>query len=80
MAGVVVALFGLAADARPGEPQGRSLESQVLLYLLAVVIVAVVGGTVVALSSAVAAFLINYFFVKPVHTLDVAKASRRWRC
>ena len=54
-----------------------SLESQVLLYLLAVVIVAVVGGMAVALSCAIAAaFLINYFFVKPVHTLDVAQGEQ----
>jgi two-component system sensor histidine kinase KdpD len=54
-----------------------SLESQVLLYLLLVVVVAMVGGMVVALSSAiVAAFLINYYFVKPVHTLDVAQGEQ----
>jgi two-component system sensor histidine kinase KdpD len=54
-----------------------SLESQVLLYLLAVVSVAVVGGIAVALTSAVfATFLINYYFVKPVHTLHVAQAEQ----
>lgn len=54
-----------------------SLESQVLLYLLVVVAVAVVGGMAVALASAIAAaFLINYFFVKPVHTLEVAQAEQ----
>jgi two-component system, OmpR family, sensor histidine kinase KdpD len=54
-----------------------SLESQVLLYLLAVVAVALVGGLVVAVVTAiVAAFLINYFFVKPVHTLDVAQGEQ----
>ena len=50
-----------------------SLEGQVLLYLLAVVVIAVVGGIVVAVVSAIAAaLLINYFFVEPLHTLDVA--------
>lgn len=54
-----------------------SLEGEVLLYLLAVVIVAVVGGIVVALISATAAaLLINYFFVAPLHTLDVKHADQ----
>ena len=54
-----------------------SLESQVLLYLLAVVIVAVIGGMAVAIASAIAAaFLINYFFVKPEHTLQVAQGEQ----
>jgi two-component system, OmpR family, sensor histidine kinase KdpD len=54
-----------------------SLESQVLLYLLAVVVVAVIGGMAVALGSAIAAaFLINYFFVKPEHTLEVAQGEQ----
>jgi two-component system sensor histidine kinase KdpD len=52
---------------------GLSPEGDVLLYLLAVVAVAVVGGVVVALPAAVAAaLLINFFFVEPLHTLDVA--------
>ena len=54
-----------------------SLESQVLLYLLAVVVVAVVGGLVVALVSAVAAsFALNYFFIKPVHTLEISQGEQ----
>ena len=54
-----------------------SLESQVLLYLLAVVFVAVIGGMAVAIASAIAAaFLINYFFVKPEHTLHVAQGEQ----
>ena len=52
---------------------GLSLEGEVLLYLLVVVIVALVGAIAVALLSAVAAaLLINYWFVEPRHTLDVA--------
>ena len=44
-----------------------------LLYLLAVVVIAVVGGIAVALGTAiVAALLINYYFIRPVHTLDIA--------
>ena len=54
-----------------------SIESQVLIYLAAVVVVAVVGGLVVALITAfVATFLINWYFVKPVHTLDVAQSEQ----
>ncbi len=54
-----------------------SLEGQVLLYLLAVVVVALVGGILVALPSAVvAALLINYYFVAPRHTLSVAHADQ----
>ena len=51
-----------------------SLESVVLLYLLGVVAIAVVGGVAVALLAAVAsALLINYYFVEPLHTLDIAQ-------
>ena len=54
-----------------------SLESQVLLYLLAVVVVALVGGLVVALTAAVAAsFCLNYFFIKPVHTLEISQGEQ----
>lgn len=54
-----------------------SLEGQVLLYLLVVVAIAGIGGMVVAAVTAVAAaFLINYFFVKPVHTLEVAQGEQ----
>ncbi|HEX6583061.1 MAG TPA: DUF4118 domain-containing protein [Thermoleophilaceae bacterium] len=54
-----------------------SLEGQVLLYLLAVVGIAVIGGMAVAVVSAVAAaFLINYYFVRPVHTLEVAQGEQ----
>src|SRR4051812_7221432 len=54
-----------------------SLEGQILLYLLAVVVIALVGGLAVALASAVAAaLLINYYFVEPEHTLTVAKPDQ----
>ncbi len=77
--GAVVAVVGLPlltlllASTR----ETFSLESQVLLYLLAVVIVAVIGGMALAIASAIAAaFLINYFFVKPEHTLQVAQGEQ----
>jgi two-component system sensor histidine kinase KdpD len=54
-----------------------SLDGQVLVFLLAVVIVAVIGGVIVGVASAVAAaLLINYFFVDPIHTLTVAEADQ----
>ena len=56
---------------------GLSLESQLLLYLLAVVGVALAGGVIVAVPAAVAAaLLINFFFVEPLHTLDVASGEQ----
>jgi K+-sensing histidine kinase KdpD len=54
-----------------------SLEGQVLLYLLVVVLVSLVGGLVVALLAAVAgALLINYYFVVPRHTLTIAHTDQ----
>ncbi len=77
--GAIVALVGLPLltlllDSTRGT---FSLEGQVLLYLLAVVGIAVIGGMAVAVVSAVAAaFLINYYFVRPVHTLEVAQGEQ----
>ena len=74
LAGVSVAALGLSLLTLLLDNAGSSLslESDVLLYLLVVVSVAVVGGVAVGLGSAIAAaFLINYFFVKPVHTFEV---------
>src|SRR4029450_995270 len=46
-------------------------------YLLAVVIAAVIGGVAVGVASAIgAAFLINYYFVKPEHTLQVDQGEQ----
>ena len=54
-----------------------SLETIVLVYLLVVVAVAMVGGVIAAVLGAVAAaLLINFFFVAPVHTLDVARGEQ----
>jgi two-component system, OmpR family, sensor histidine kinase KdpD len=79
LAGVALAVAGLSLLTLmlDNSRETFSIESQVLLYLLAVVLVAVVGGMVVGLVSAIAAaFLINYFFVKPVHTLEVAQGEQ----
>jgi K+-sensing histidine kinase KdpD len=54
-----------------------ALDGQVLLYLLAVVLVALVGGVAPALVAAVASVVaINYYFVEPLHTLDVARTDQ----
>lgn len=79
LAGTVLAVVSLPLLTVLLEGAGDSLEleSEVLLYLLAVVLIAVVGGIAVALASAiVAAFLINYFFIRPVHTLDIDQGEQ----
>ena len=74
MAMVALPLLTLALEA---SRDSLSLETVVLLYLLAVVVVAMVGGIVVAAVSAVAAaLLINYFFIQPLHTFDVARGEQ----
>jgi two-component system sensor histidine kinase KdpD len=79
VAGLGIALFGLPLLTLLLEHLRGSLalDGQVLLYLLAVVVVALVGGVAPALVSAVAAVMaINYYFVEPRHTLDVAHADQ----
>ena len=79
LGGLAIALLGLPLltllldSAR----DSISLETVVLVYLLATVVVAMVGGVLVAVPSAVAAaLLINYFFVAPLHTLHVAHGEQ----
>src|SRR3954451_13830904 len=80
LAGAGLALAGLplltlALDALPAD--ALSIEGEVLLFLLAVVLVSLAGGLVVGLPAAVAAaMLINFFFVAPRHTLDVARGDQ----
>jgi two-component system sensor histidine kinase KdpD len=79
LSGLVLAAGGLPLLTLllDGTRDTLSLEGEVLLYLLMVVIVALVGGVVVALLGAVAAaLLINYYFVAPLHTLDVAHGDQ----
>jgi two-component system, OmpR family, sensor histidine kinase KdpD len=79
VAGLVCAALGLPllTLAVRAMDDALSLEGQVLLYLAAVVVVAVVGGIVAAIPAAVAAaLLIDFFFVAPVHTLDVQHADQ----
>jgi two-component system sensor histidine kinase KdpD len=79
LTGAIVALLGLPLLTLLLDSMRDtfSLEGQVLLYLLAVVAVAVIGGMAVAVATAIAAaFLINYYFVKPEHTLEVAQGEQ----
>jgi two-component system sensor histidine kinase KdpD len=51
-----------------------SLASEMLLFLLAVVIVSLVGGFWPALAAALASsLLINFFFVPPIHTFTISE-------
>ena len=73
-AGLVVGLLGLPLLTLVLDHSSVSLESVVLLYLVVVVAMAAIGGLPVAIAGAVAAaMLINYFFVDPVHTLDIER-------
>jgi two-component system sensor histidine kinase KdpD len=51
-----------------------SLGSDMLLFLLAVVIVSLVGGFYPAFAAAIAAsLLLNYYFVPPIHTFTISE-------
>ena len=79
LAGLGIALVGLPLLTLLLEHTKGSLalDGQVLLYLLAVVVIALVGGVAPALVAAIAASMaINYYFVEPRHTLDVAHADQ----
>ncbi|HET6917115.1 MAG TPA: ATP-binding protein [Acidimicrobiales bacterium] len=53
-----------------------SLSSDLLIYLLFVVVVATVGGAMPALVAAVTAtLLVNWFFTPPIHTWTIARGS-----
>jgi two-component system, OmpR family, sensor histidine kinase KdpD len=53
-----------------------NLSSQVLLYLVAVVVIARLGGMVAALFAATwASLLLDFYFISPVHTFRIAVAN-----
>jgi two-component system sensor histidine kinase KdpD len=55
----------------PARPQ-LNLVSDVLLFLLTVVVVAIVGGVLPAVTAAVAgSLLLNYYFTPPLHTFTI---------
>jgi two-component system sensor histidine kinase KdpD len=74
LAGLLLAavlISGLTALAVLGRPQ-FSLGSDVLLFLLAVVLVSLVGGFVPALTAAVVGSLaLNWFLVPPIHRFTI---------
>jgi two-component system sensor histidine kinase KdpD len=52
------------------------LPSELLLFLLLVIVVAAVGGLWPGLAAAIGAFvLVNYYFIQPHHTLTIAEAE-----
>jgi two-component system sensor histidine kinase KdpD len=79
LSGLALAVIGLplVTLALDVAREAVSLESVVLIYLLGVVAVSLVGGVAVALFAAVAStLLINFFFVAPLHTLDIADGDQ----
>jgi two-component system, OmpR family, sensor histidine kinase KdpD len=53
-----------------------NLTSDVLLFLVAVIVVALTGGFLPALLAAiVGSLLLNYYFIQPVHQLTIAQAN-----
>jgi len=79
LSGLALALAGLPLVTLllDAARESLSLESVVLLYLLAVLAVALLGGVAVALLAAAAsALLINFYFVEPLHTLDIAQGDQ----
>ncbi|MBV9093804.1 MAG: sensor histidine kinase KdpD [Streptosporangiaceae bacterium] len=66
------ALTAVLASAR----SSINLTSDVLLFLLAVIVVALVGGFIPALLAAIAgSLLLNYYFIPPIHKLTIAQAN-----
>ncbi len=75
LAGLIVAavLLAILTPACALSRRGLGLSSDMLLFLLVVVIVSLVGGFYPAFVTAVvASLLINYFFVPPIHTLTIS--------
>ena len=74
LAGLLIAVIGLPlltfvlTHAR----RDLALPSVLLLFLLLVVVVAAIGGPVLAIGTAIAAFLCaNYYFTPPIHTWTI---------
>jgi len=55
---------------------GLNLTSDVLLFLVAVILVALVGGFAPAVLAAIAgSLLLNYYFILPIHQFTIAQAN-----
>jgi len=71
-AALLAALTPICAAMRPE----LSLGSDLLLFLLAVIIVSLVGGFLPAFVTAIAAsLLLNYYFVPPIHRFTINRAE-----
>ena len=56
-----------------------NLTSDVLTFLVAVIVVALVGGLIPALLEALAgSLLLNYYFTPPIHQFTIADANNAW--
>ena len=73
LAAVLAPLLTLVLASLRGQ---LNLISDVLVYLVAVVVVALVGGFVPAvLLAVVGSLLLNYYFIPPIHTWTIAEAN-----
>src|SRR5208282_667132 len=61
-------LLPLLTVALTGQRNGINLTSDVLMFLVAVILVALVGGFVPAvLAAIIGSLLLNYYFIAPIH-------------
>ncbi|HEY6297491.1 MAG TPA: sensor histidine kinase KdpD [Streptosporangiaceae bacterium] len=71
-AGLPMALTAVLANLH----SSLNLTSNVLLFLVAVILVALTGGFVPAvLAAVIGSLLLNYYFIPPVHQLTIAQAN-----
>src|SRR5690348_10693789 len=78
LAGYVLgaALLPLLTVALAALRNNLNLTSDVLLYLIAVILVALVGGFIPAVLTAIAgSLLLNYYFTPPIHLWTIAEAN-----
>jgi two-component system, OmpR family, sensor histidine kinase KdpD len=78
LAGTLIALLALPSlTAILAELRSQlTLPSQILLYLVLVIVITLVGGIFPALASAIAAsLLLNYFFTPPIYTFTIAELN-----
>ena len=73
---LVLAGLPLLTAVLAGLRSNVTLSSDLLIYLVLVVVVATIGGALPALAAAVAAtLLVNWFFTPPIHTWTIARGS-----
>ncbi|MGH3207537.1 MAG: DUF4118 domain-containing protein [Trebonia sp.] len=73
---LAVVLAPLLTVALAANRSGINLTSDVLAFLVAVIVVALVGGFLPAVAEAIAgSLLLNYYFVMPIHQFTIAEAN-----